>query len=235
MGSFAWHVFVHSSLPAKVLVLTSCGLLLPTYAYGVRWMVYYGIGVTVQNVHVDPPITRLHLQARYPIRLFPGCYFYIRRPWFFFREGSALMLLWSGPEQIASAKVTDLHFLALQEGSRLKWLKNVEEKDSLLLDGPYGRDLHLQKYETVVLTARGKGITSILPLMLHLTARKKHDDDIRTRFGSEATPDSMFLDVTRKVDLIWILDKNEEQDWVGNQLKELQALDAENVSIPLPS
>jgi len=111
----------------------------------------------------------------------------------------------------------------------------------------------------VILTAEGIGIVSILPMALHLAARKSHDNSARKQFAAASQPDqpdttaasqpgqpdttaeanaltadravgSMFRDATRKVDLIWRLEHNDQEMWVAEQLKALQALDPENVS-----
>ncbi|KAK4243119.1 hypothetical protein C7999DRAFT_36561 [Corynascus novoguineensis] len=82
----------------------------------------------------------------------------------------------------------------------------------MLLDGPYGQDLQLYKYETVILTAKGMGIVSVLPMALHLAARKDYDDSVRSRsnldqdptvgFATAPAATPVFHDATRRIDLL---------------------------------
>ncbi|KAK0747283.1 hypothetical protein B0T21DRAFT_278055 [Apiosordaria backusii] len=90
----------------------------------------------------------------------------------------------------------------------------IKTGDRMLLDGPYGQDLHLYRYETVILTAKGMGIVSVLPMALHLAARKAYDDSVRSQ--SKLDEDSTA--------------RAQRQDkWVADQLKALQELDPRGV------
>jgi hypothetical protein len=104
--------------------------------------------------------------------------------------------------------------------------------------------LQLQEYETVILTAKGIGIVSILPMALHLAARKNHDDSVRSRSNRDrqatgnlgadtASGASMrvFRDATRRIDLLWRLEHNDQELWVADQLKALQDLDPRRVML----
>ncbi|KAI1382603.1 uncharacterized protein F4822DRAFT_435412 [Hypoxylon trugodes] len=95
--------------------------------------------------------------------------------------------------------------------------------DWFFLEGPYGKDLRLETYETVILIGEGIGIAGILPYALHLAHRRQHDE----KFKTTNTP--LYKDVTRKVDLLWKLDKDEEENWRKDQLTEIMHLDAKKV------
>jgi hypothetical protein len=111
----------------------------------------------------------------------------------------------------------------------------------MLLDGPYGQDLQLYRYETVILTAKGMGIVSVLPMALHLAARKAYDDSVRSRSNLDEDPTSgvtappaaasIFRDATRRIDLLWRLEHNDQDQWVADQLKALQDLDPRRVML----
>lgn len=86
------------------------------------------------------------------------------------------------------------------------------------LDGPYGRDLKLETFETVLLFAKGIGIAGVLPHALQLVERFKHEDQAYRRAM-----------LTRKVDLIWLLEENSQKEWIADWLDELKSKDVANV------
>lgn len=242
LGALLWHVFLVHSRLAQILVLVAFGLWTLSHLLRIvfRWRKAY----VIEEWH-DSEVTRLRLRTRRPVSAFPGSYFYLFLPGSYMHynliRSSAVMVLWSDPKQWMSGKTTDLHILASRRSRHLRLLGNVEKEDSLLLDGPYGMNLELQAYETVVLTAKGIGIISILPMMLHLAARRSHDNALRSQqsdsalrlpIASKDPTMSVFRDVTRRVDLIWILEDNDQEAWVAKQLQTLQDLDPKNVSCP---
>lgn len=92
----------------------------------------------------------------------------------------------------------------------------------VILDGPYGKDLHLDSCETVILVAKGIGIAGILPYVRHMTERRLLPDEnwaYKYRRGL----------ITRKIDVYWVLEDNSEQEWVADWLKELCDIDEKNV------
>ncbi|KAG5756709.1 hypothetical protein H9Q70_000687 [Fusarium xylarioides] len=96
----------------------------------------------------------------------------------------------------------------------------------LRLDGPYGKDLKLHTFETVVLTAKGLGISGILPFALHLAARKRHDNGLRDKSARlRDSSEPVFGDLSRHVDLIWWLEHDDQDRWVHDQLRSLQEVD----------
>ncbi|KAK2609306.1 hypothetical protein QQS21_002087 [Conoideocrella luteorostrata] len=105
-------------------------------------------------------------------------------------------------------------------------LATMDEWKRVRLDGPYGKDHRLQNFETVLLTAKGMGIVGVLPFALHLAKRRRRDDDVRRKEARlRDSNDPVFGDLSRRVDLIWWLEDNDQEVWVSKQLKRLQVLD----------
>lgn len=242
MAGLAWHVLLVQSLLYEVLVFFACGLWVLSHSYRVvaRWR-----AVSVVERWSDQKVTRLRLRTQRPISTFPGSYFYLYLPGTYFSynmlRSSAVMMLWSDPTQSISGKTTDFHILAGRQSRHLRLLQTVEEGDRMLVDGPYGQDLRLHEYETVIFTAKGIGIVSVLPMALHLAARKNHDDIVRSQSNPDRAPNiglatdlnikPVFRDATRRVDLLWRLEQNDQELWVADQLKSLQDLDSRQVMI----
>ncbi|KAF5973969.1 hypothetical protein FCOIX_8547 [Fusarium coicis] len=105
-------------------------------------------------------------------------------------------------------------------------LGSVFPDSRLRLDGPYGKDLKLHTFETVVLTAKGLGISGVLPFALHLAARKRHDNGLRDKSARlRDSSEPVFGDLSRHVDLIWWLEHDDQDRWVHDQLQSLQEVD----------
>ncbi|KAG6358159.1 hypothetical protein INS49_014043 [Diaporthe citri] len=66
--------------------------------------------------------------------------------------------------------------------------------------GPFPEDMRFCKYETVMLAADGVGILTLLPIMLAITSRKRHDLVQKER---------PFGDIVRKVNLLWKVNNND--------------------------
>ena len=113
----------------------------------------------------------------------------------------------------------------------------AEFRNSILFDGPYGQHLHLERYETVMLVAKGIGITGVLPYAGYLMQRNYHDAKIKELLRLESTPNkddlrnSLRRDATRKVDLFWELELNRQEEWVSDHLRALQDQDPDRVSV----
>lgn len=120
-------------------------------------------------------------------------------------------------------------------------LSNLSSRKSLLYDGPYGQDLHLERYETVMLVAKGIGIAGVLSYAQYLAQRNCHDDEIKKLLKLASTPNkgylrnSLYRDATRKVDLFWELDYNCQEEWISDHLKTLQDQDPGRASLQWPT
>lgn len=137
-----------------------------------------------------------------------------------------MMPFWVHLDTVTSGVASELHFLISHTGHHSKSLETVRKGQFLRLDGPYGRDLHLQSYETVVLAAKGMGILGVLPFARHLAERRNHDEGVRSKSSRlKDSTEPVFGDLSRHVDLIWWLENRDQEDWVAEQLKLLQKLD----------
>lgn len=145
-------------------------------------------------------------------------------------------------------KFTSLTFLIQPQSgltarlARELQLSNLSSKKSsfptILYDGSYGQDLHLEHYETIMLVAKGIGIAGVLPYAQYLAQRNCHDDEIKKLLKLASTPNkgrlrnSLYRDATRKVDLFWELDHNFQEGWISDHLRTLQDQDPGRVSLP---
>lgn len=91
----------------------------------------------------------------------------------------------------------------------------------IVMDGPYGKDLHLEQYETMILVAQGIGIAAILPHVRHMTYRKAAQDKKYESFRRGL--------ITRKIDVYWVVDDNFQINWVFEWLAKLQLVDSSKV------
>ncbi|KAK2471634.1 hypothetical protein H9L39_16625 [Fusarium oxysporum f. sp. albedinis] len=137
------------------------------------------------------------------------------------------MPVWSNPDQYVTGQASDLTFLISRTiGHHRRSLGSIFPESRLRLDGPYGKDLKLHTFETVVLTAKGLGISGILPFALHLAARKRHDNGLRDKSARlRDSSEPVFGDLSRHVDLIWWLEHDDQDRWVHDQLQSLQEVD----------
>jgi NAD(P)H-flavin reductase len=116
---------------------------------------------------------------------------------------------------------TTLSFL-IQHHSREKFSRSNIGR--VILDGPYGRDLNLKNYEIILLFGKGIGIASVFSYALDLVELRTHEKQEYRR--------SVF---TRKVDLIWVLEDNNQFTWASQWIEELAKKDSQKVSCPLKS
>jgi NAD(P)H-flavin reductase len=98
----------------------------------------------------------------------------------------------------------------------------------VLLDGPYGKDLHLDSCETIILIAKGIGIAGILPYVRHMTERRLLPDESWAYHYRRGL-------ITRKIDVYWVLEDNAQQDWAADWIKELRDIDEKNVTTQCPT
>lgn len=190
MGSVAvifWHVLQTSSTIARMLVGSSCGFWLLTTIFRILRVLWSGHSGTIIQRSGDADAIQLTIRLMYPMKLQPGCYFYIFFPAFWLKydilQSYTAMEFWHPPESSYEA-ITELTFLLSRRGNHAKAISQLREGQTILLDGPYGINYELQTYETAVLAAKGMGIAAILPLALSLAARRHHDDRVRENLGA---------------------------------------------------
>ncbi|KAH8787543.1 hypothetical protein F5882DRAFT_293398 [Hyaloscypha sp. PMI_1271] len=163
---------------------------------------------------------KVHL--RRPQKIQPGQYIYLS-----FSGMGLRQRLQSHPYVIAwwdnSIKATSLSFLIQPDNGVSSELIRRNSISKVRIDGPYGKDLGLEKYETVILTAKGIGIAGIMPYVRHLAYRK-----LSTGKAHEAYRRGL---ITRKIDVYWILEDNTQEDWVSDWIVDLQKKDSQKASV----
>ncbi|KAH8755819.1 hypothetical protein F5883DRAFT_504562 [Diaporthe sp. PMI_573] len=117
-----------------------------------------------------------------------------------------------------------------EETTRLQFLIDSRFLDKprtsrVSMAGPYRRNIHVERFETVLLIAEGMGIASILPFALDLARRKSRRESWRPRRRPE--------DLTQQVALVWKLDHSGQEEVASAQLSCLMDLDQEVVSLLL--
>lgn len=227
LGALVWHTLLLDTLFPRVLAFIAPGFWITTTAFRLSRALYYGAAAV--EIRADEQVIRALVHPRRPVRVYPGCYFYLYFPAAPFRlkvKGHPMSVTWWVDEQHSSYSA-GLVFLLFRYGSISSLAKSDGVFRKVLLDGPYGRDLRLYDYENVILTGKGQGIAGILPHALHLAERRLYDKQTSKQTSSRRPP---YLDKTRKVDLFWILEDNSQQKWLRDELRALQKLDPHNVS-----
>ncbi|KAF5240564.1 hypothetical protein FANTH_9535 [Fusarium anthophilum] len=237
LGGLVWHVAPHGPTPTGIPVFVACGLLGSTHLYRlVRMFLFSHTRATVEKRWDKEVVVQLKLATDKPVKIFPGCYFYVffngPLPFYDLFHGYAMTPFWGRPKQFLNGEVSDPTFLITRKGHHAKSLACVSSGDSLRLDGPYGRDLKLYRFETVVLTAKGVGIVGVLPFALQLAGRRRRDDEARSRHARlRDSSEPVFADFSRNVDVIWWLEHDYQDQWVADQLRSLQELDSQNLLV----
>jgi predicted ferric reductase len=155
----------------------------------------------------------------------PGQYFYLYfldLPLPFQYQAHPFMIAWWDLGLDEQANVTFL----IQPQSGLTAELGRRSLSHVFLDGPYGQDIRLEDYDTVMLVAKGIGIAGVLPYARFLAERRHLDKQIKdSRKTDGALAGQLYRDQTRKVDLFWKLDDNREEAWVSEYLDQLRVLD----------
>ncbi|KAL7917356.1 hypothetical protein ACQKWADRAFT_307016 [Trichoderma austrokoningii] len=184
IGVLFWHVLQVTSIISRILVGASCGFWLFTTIFRILKVLYSGRSGTILQLYGDADALQLTIRLTRPIKLQPGCYFYLFFPAFWFKydifQSCTAMAFWCPPED-ACGEVTEITFLLSRRGNHGNAISRLKEGQTVLLDGPYGMDYGLQKYETVILAVKGMGIAATLPLALGLAARQHYDERVRDK------------------------------------------------------
>ena len=176
----------------------------------------------------------------------PGTYLYLYfgRQWRYRLQSLPMMLAWYEHREEDGRNVTDLTFFVQPRGGLTRRLERELQLSHLSrrglpvwIEGPYGQDLHLERYETVMLAAQGIGIAGVLPYARHLLQRRFRDGKIKELLKLAATPrkydlqNSLHRDATRIVDLFWELEENGQDELLSDHLRTLQETDPKRVSL----
>ncbi|RYO96648.1 hypothetical protein DL764_007429 [Monosporascus ibericus] len=176
--------------------------------YHLRWRqsATAGQSFTVQGA------THLEVDLKKAIRPYPGMYFYIYfsgLPIRYKHQGFPMVsFFWDASKDVTVTK--KLYFL-MRDQHPIPVSNPDRRIARISLEGPYGTNLYLESYETVILLAESIGLAGVLPYALDLVQRRRHDKWLRER-----NIPAYYRDVTRKVDLLWKLDEPEPK--VGHKV-----------------
>lgn len=196
------------------------------YSFGKRWKGKDQATIThFLQESTENAVSAMRITVRLPkeTKVQPGDYYYL-----FLSGLGTPRRLQSHPHVVtwwdyASAAKT-LSFLIQPRGGISSDLIGRKSIPRVILDGPYGKDLHLDNCETVILIARGIGIAGILPYARHMTDRRVLPDK---NWAYEYRRDL----ITRKIDLYWVMEDNHEEEWVSDWVGQLRELDYKNVHL----
>lgn len=170
----------------------------------------------------DISAIRVTVRLAKELRMHPGQYFYL-----FFSDMGTRRRFQSHPFVVAwwdyPMAAKSLSFLIQPQSGITSELTSRTSIRTVTVDGPYGKDLHLDKYETVILIAQGIGIAGILSHVRHMADRKALPDEYwayQYRHGL----------ITRKIDVYWVLEDNDQEEWITDWIKHLHESDSRNVS-----
>jgi predicted ferric reductase len=216
LGSLAgvtWHVLCQTTTQAKIPALLSCVLWVLATIYRFSRLLFCSTGASIKSDPTeDAEVSRIELHCDRPIRVFPGSYFYVFLPGkpFYALPSYPMMVMWYTPQELDARRVKDVTFLVSHHSRPLRSVR-FEKDQRLRLDGPYGQDLGLQRFETVTLAAKGVGILGVLSSALSLLEHRK-----RNNSGP-------------KVNILWCLEETSQEKWVASELVALQDMDPQNV------
>jgi NAD(P)H-flavin reductase len=143
----------------------------------------------------------LEVRLQRPMRIRPGQYVYLS-----FSDMGTRRHLQSHPYMISwwddSIKAMSLSFLIKPQSGISADLVARNSVRSIIIDGPYGKDHHLEDYETVVLIAKGIGIAGILSHIRHMIYRRASKDKDHEAYRRGL--------ITRKIDVFWVIENNSQ-------------------------
>lgn len=206
------------SLPS-ILLFTAAGLLAMSWVLRLGRHLYRGRG-EITHYDILGHTVRLWVRLQHGIATNSGTYFYIQFPSLALRARFQKHLLpvsfWKATSR---GSTKDISFLIPYSQDLATYLQR-RRTVRVQMDGPYGEQLGLGRYELVMLVADGEGIAGILSLALSILSRRKYDEDdkaqgLRSRF---------YCDKTRKVDLIWRLQDKKQVEWASPYFKALSEL-----------
>jgi predicted ferric reductase len=129
---------------------------------------------------------------------------------------------WEGASPQSTVEAKTLNFLIEKRKGLTQKLIRRRSIGAVVLDGPYGVNLGLDNFEFVILVAQGIGIAGILPYIRHLSHRYFHEN-LEYQRGL----------TTRRIDIIWALEDNLQENWATEFILQLQSIDAERVCLSI--
>ncbi|KAK7927890.1 hypothetical protein PG985_004888 [Apiospora marii] len=233
-----WHVFM-LPVPPRIAPMVSLAMWALLAVFRVARTLAAG-RATLTSVQSHGPGLVWKVQGPRHARPYPGCYFYIynaHSPTFHrFLGHPMLVYSWRALEprtanESPAAKEAEapgeMTFLVQSPGAA----GQKRAGDVLFLDGPYGKDVHAELYETVVLAAQGIGIAGVLPCALYLAHLRKASK--RRDAGAGFTGFLRGRLLTRQVVVLWKLEGREQESWVKDSLASLLELDPDRSLVQL--
>ncbi|KAG4258492.1 hypothetical protein FPRO03_03446 [Fusarium proliferatum] len=186
--------------------------------------------LTVRGPHAEEEIytgaTRVKIRPPRDTPIYPGAYFYVFNEHdLFWRRclGTPMVVYeWttSTSSSVNKCSASDLTFLMEDHPSLAPLLPGTR----LTIDGPYGRNLRLDRYDQVFLLAEGIGIASVISFAFTLAHRRLHDREKKPSVAG-GSHEQLFLDKTRRVTLIWAMEENSQLEWARTEINRLMKLD----------
>ncbi|KAL6410012.1 hypothetical protein AUP68_06421 [Ilyonectria robusta] len=210
---------------------------------------------------IDTGAARVKFRLPTDIPIYPGAYFYIfyHQESFWRRHLGVPMMVYTWPMSNPTywpdgkSSVSELTFLVEDRPCLAPLLSG--RKTSITIDGPYGRDLRLDRYDNVFLLAEGIGIAAVIPFAFALAHRRQYDrltkrspfpgsdrqltspsqTDMATAHTTTPTTSvlerteedhrRLHLDKTRRVTLIWAMEESSQLEWARDEINRLMNLD----------
>ncbi|XWW92451.1 hypothetical protein V2A60_003791 [Cordyceps javanica] len=182
---------------------------------------------TIQTLHsaslVTVPLSR-------PVLVHPGAYFYLHF------KGSGLRRLRGEPMVLFDWKpykpgqgwarnslyAKELTFLVEDHNMPTLGRDDCE----LLVEGPYGREIGLHRFSTVLLAAQGTGIAAAMPQVMAIVERYASDSAMRRQMRSQPFErQTLYRDKTSRLNLYWVLTSSADIHWIQGALSRLAAID----------
>lgn len=184
LGGMLWHVLKQPQVDAQCVVGISAVIWVIFTVY--RLCRLFGRRLSAEIVHIrgDSGILEVEVELRRPVRVAPGTYFNIFFPGvvapYALLHSYSAVAYWHHPDDVTPCeRISNISFLLSRRGSHAVALAQLAKSQRVLLEGPFGKNLNLNRYENIILAAEGIGIAGVLPLALELAERKRHDDRIR--------------------------------------------------------
>ncbi|KAL5597835.1 hypothetical protein FOBRF1_011628 [Fusarium oxysporum] len=234
LGLLLAHLWLVESPTAAVIMLCIAGISVLSMLY--RWARSQKAQVGVSRccleiksprvqAMVDTQATRVTFRLPRDTAIYPGAYFYIfneHEPFWRRYLGTPMAVYdWTSSKLSSNEDfASELVFLVEDSPSQTPLLQN----NRLAIDGPYGRNLRLEKYDHVFLLAEGIGIASVLPFASALARRRLYDNE-RKASAASGSNERLYLDRTRRVTLIWAMEQNSQLEWARHEIDQLMNLD----------
>lgn len=220
LATALWHVILLRRSAANVPIIIAASVWVGMRLLIIARLYFFGVGATVEEV--DGTWNAGRLKCERHLRVFPGSYFYVFPSRKLRLSSYRVVPKWYEPLSAESARSVD--FFIAKDRPRLQ----MDQR--WLIDGPYGYDLKLHRFENVMLAAKGVGVIGILSFALNLVERQQHDKREIKSNGKAST--ALHRDATSRVFILWRLDYNAQDQLVAKHLRELQSAD-EDVRLPV--